>query len=45
MDELYDLKSDPAERYNLFGQRPLVVTELKAMLSVRLHAGAQPPFE
>ncbi|MBS1118310.1 MAG: cell wall surface anchor family protein [Deltaproteobacteria bacterium] len=43
--ELYDLKSDPAERYNLFGQRPLIVNELRVLLGNKLRATAQSPFE
>ncbi len=43
--ELYDLKSDSAERYNLFGQRPIVVNELKAQLGAKLRAQTLVPFE
>jgi len=42
--ELYDLKNDPAERYNLFGQRPQIVVELKALLAARVRAAQRPPF-
>ena len=42
--ELYDLKSDPAERYNLFGQRPQIVAELKGVLHVKLRAANKSPF-
>jgi arylsulfatase A-like enzyme len=42
--ELYDLKADSAERYNLFGQRPQIVSELRGLLSTRLRGAAQSPF-
>lgn len=42
--ELYDLKTDPEERWNLFGQRPQLVGELKMMLAAKLRAALQPPF-
>jgi arylsulfatase A-like enzyme len=42
--ELYDLKADPAERYNLFAQRSQIVGELKTLLTTKQRAAEHPPF-
>ncbi|HEU0031167.1 MAG TPA: sulfatase-like hydrolase/transferase [Kofleriaceae bacterium] len=43
--ELYDLRSDLAERYNLFSQRSQIVNELKALLAMRRRAAQRSPFD
>lgn len=42
--KLYDLRTDAGERYNMFGQRPLIVGELKLLLSTKARAAMEPPF-
>ncbi|MEO8702149.1 MAG: sulfatase-like hydrolase/transferase [Kofleriaceae bacterium] len=42
--ELYDLRADPDERFNMFGQRPQIVAELRSILAQRARAAQVPPF-
>ncbi|MBA2540227.1 MAG: sulfatase-like hydrolase/transferase, partial [Deltaproteobacteria bacterium] len=42
--ELYDLRTDPEERTNLASQRTQIVTELRALLTLRVRAAQTAPF-
>jgi arylsulfatase A-like enzyme len=42
--ELYDLRVDPGERFNLFGQRPAIVNELRQLLGLKVRAARESPF-
>jgi arylsulfatase A-like enzyme len=42
--ELYDLRSDAAEKYNMFGPRPQIAGELRVLLGAKQRLAAQSPF-
>jgi arylsulfatase A-like enzyme len=42
--ELYDLRSDAAEKYNMFGPRPQIAGELRVLLGAKQRMAQQSPF-
>jgi arylsulfatase A-like enzyme len=42
--ELYDMLTDPDERFDLIAQKPTIVAELKLLLAARQAAAARSPF-
>jgi arylsulfatase A-like enzyme len=43
--ELYDVRTDPDERNNVFGQQPRLLDDLRKLLAERTAAAAISPFD